>query len=1157
MNLENINTSVQFDLWIISAQKYSNLTESLNALAQIKTTGINGDYNFIRNGSLEKIQLRDKHRQTDFDFHLRKGCAHLAQIIQTAPDGSALLRVNFFNGEAIEIGEVNVGLDERINDTAKRNCYKFNSTDELAGLLNRKCQLYSDDTNSEGYFLIMAGAAADDDFDFTEEEDHRSEARKKEQALASPDNILQQFRCFSIYGDDLRIPVEKRKIDKDTDIFFATRLIAKQNKEPEGSLRLARGSLTFSDYTKTERIRALAAGSMSRLLQSKGSYLNKWDEYGAAEGELLLVRARAVGRLDYKSIEPTSTGIKFFFDSTLPPEISEGDQMELTSEEPFYIKKPDATWDEYIAYLEKEFFSRDEKSYAADQLKEPVFATIVRLDSNSLVLDLPALPSKGRFLILSVNGEKIQIKRRMQARKSILAGRSANPLLGLLIEEGGEIPDIQRSTRLKPLTPFVKNKIFKHDPTDAQIKAIDTALNTPDIALIQGPPGTGKTTVITAILERLNEEHDKTKSVRGEILVSGFQHDAVENIVARLSVNALPAVKFGQKSGRSKFTEDTAYRKIKNFCEQTAKGIRAKNPQIIQTEEQRKLFELFSLYSNSPSNNNAEKLLRLILDLPGNILTQELSNRTRHLLDALDAENASSLNSVPDTLRRIRSLRLHEAGFRDDGKEKAADLLESFEDVLDESDKRALKTAIVCQEVSDLDFLKDLKAVKLKLLDLFTPRPQFRIEKPRQDIIALIAEVSTQMDRHQSNGNKTNMILADFLHELEDNPEGVRKAIEDYNFVFAATTQQAEGKAIRLAKQGNGDKFLKYDTVVVDEAARTSPRDLLIPMAQAEKRIILVGDHRQLPHLIDEEVARALESDTDGDSPGLNQDFVKKSMFEYLFNRLKRLEEKDGIRRTVTLDAQYRMHPLLGEFVSNNFYYKPDGDQPFDERFRSPLPAKQFEHGLERTRGCAAAWIKIPNKDGKEEKLPSKSRRRIAEANAIAEMLKDWIDSDQGKNLSFGIITFYKAQKHAVYDALSKYGITKKSPDGIWQITKRYRFLEKKKDGKTKVEERFRIGTVDAFQGMEFDVVFLSMVRSQNMDNLPRYIKHANSYEKKQQLLFGHLMSENRLCVSMSRQKKLLIIVGDSEMAKTDIGREAVPALGNYFDLCSKEGVVL
>jgi len=113
------------------------------------------------------------------------------------------------------------------------------------------------------------------------------------------------------------------------------------------------------------------------------------------------------------------------------------------------------------------------------------------------------------------------------------------------------------------------------------------------------------------------------------------------------------------------------------------------------------------------------------------------------------------------------------------------------------------------------------------------------------------------------------------------------------------------------------------------------------------------------------------------------------------------------------------------------------------------------------------------------------------------------------------------------------------------------------REEKTRIEERFRIGTVDAFQGMEFDVVFLSMVRSQDMDNLPDYIKNEENYEKKQQKLFGHLMSENRLCVSMSRQKKMLIIVGDSELVQTDIARKAVPALGNYFDLCSKEGVIL
>ena len=58
---------------------------------------------------------------------------------------------------------------------------------------------------------------------------------------------------------------------------------------------------------------------------------------------------------------------------------------------------------------------------------------------------------------------------------------------------------------MKPLTGFVRAKVFKNPPTPMQERAIDVALNTPDIALIQGPPGTGKTTVIAAILERLNE----------------------------------------------------------------------------------------------------------------------------------------------------------------------------------------------------------------------------------------------------------------------------------------------------------------------------------------------------------------------------------------------------------------------------------------------------------------------------------------------------------------------------------------------------------------------------------------------------------------------------------------------------------------------------
>ena len=409
-------------------------------------------------------------------------------------------------------------------------------------------------------------------------------------------------------------------------------------------------------------------------------------------------------------------------------------------------------------------------------------------------------------------------------------------------------------------------------------------------------------------------------------------------------------------------------------------------------------------------------------------------------------------------------------------------------------------------------------------------------------------KVELALNNSLTSKNKRDAILAEFLHELEDNPDGVREAIEDYNFVYAATTQQAVGKDIIRSKNKNvrydqRTEMVKYDTVIIDEAARTSPRDLLIPMSQAEKRIILVGDHRQLPHLIDQEVARALEGD-DRSGPPVDVDFVKKSMFEYLFNRLKKLEEKDGIKRTVTLDAQYRTHPLLGDFASNNFYQK------YNEGYRSPLSESHFEQRLQGIEEKAAIWIDVPNSQGQEAVLPSRSRQRVSEAKVIAEHVNKWIGSEEGSGLSFGVISFYKAQVFAVYEALQKFSITERAQDGTWQICQAYRFLE---NG----EERLRIGTVDAFQGMEFDIVFLSMVRSQDMDALPPNIRNELDYKKKQQKLFGHLMSENRLCVSMSRQKKVLAIVGDGVLANSQIAVDAVPALKNFYDLCHEKGVIL
>jgi superfamily I DNA/RNA helicase len=1130
MRLKDINAEITFELWM--KPELSGETPNMG-VGYIAPNNTGQAYRLRIDGQQLSMVLRDASAGKDLNFHLKRGCAHLTEVMQVAKDGSALVKVIFFNGEIVEIGDVEIGIDERIESTAKRNGIRFNGAEELGSVLNEKCKI---NVGDEDFFLLMSGPSAKADFE--------ADIPKDEDSPDSQAVVQEKYREFSIYGERVRIPVERRNVHKSKDIYFATKAVFRDNQKSEGSLRLARGAVQFSDYTKTGRIRALAAGAMSQLTKETGSYLKQWDEYGAIEGEMLLARAKAVGRIDFHGTEQTTKGVKFFVPS-IPDQLTEGDEIEITSEEPLYLQNPDLTWEAYSTALEEEFASKKDQKKNDAEMPASVYAPILKLSKTSIEWDLPSIPSGPMFLILSINGDKIQIERRMRARSAILEGRCANPLLGLLIEEGGTLPDIQRVTKLKPVTSFVKEKIFKHPPTDRQVEAIDVALNTPDIALIQGPPGTGKTTVVTAILERLNEEYDKTKSIRGQILVSGFQHDAVENIVARLSVNALPAVKFGKRSGDSEFTADAATEKIYKWCSSVAENIRNKNPQIAQTEDQVRLAEMFVTYSLCPSKNNTVSLMERILGLPRDVISEEITNEAEEIINSL--QTALKPND-PSTLRLVRALRVSEAAFEDDGAARAIDLLDKIEDEPAHPDLSVLEKAARWRSGKPLSFLPELRGLKESLLYKYLPSPDFRTEKPREDVLRLVATVSQLLEKKLNSTNKRDAILAEFLHELEDNPDGVREAIEDYNFVYAATTQQAVGKDIIRSKNKNvrydqRTEMIKYDTVIIDEAARTSPRDLLIPMSQAEKRIILVGDHRQLPHLIDEEVARALEGD-DSSGPPVDVDFVKKSMFEYLFNRLKKLEEKDGVKRTVTLDAQYRTHPLLGDFASNNFYQK------YNEGYRSLLSASHFEQRLQGIENKAAIWINVPNSQGKEDVLPSRSRQRVSEAKTIAEYVNKWIGSEDGSGLSFGVISFYKAQVFAVYEALHKFGITERAQDGTWQICQEYRFLE---NG----EERLRIGTVDAFQGMEFDIVFLSMVRSQDMNALPPHIRNEADCKKKQQKLFGHLMSENRLCVSMSRQKKVLAIVGDGVLANTQIAVDAVPALKNFYDLCHEKGVIL
>jgi superfamily I DNA and/or RNA helicase len=360
----------------------------------------------------------------------------------------------------------------------------------------------------------------------------------------------------------------------------------------------------------------------------------------------------------------------------------------------------------------------------------------------------------------------------------------------------------------------------------------------------------------------------------------------------------------------------------------------------------------------------------------------------------------------------------------------------------------------------------------------------------------------------------------------------VYQSLERCTAVLAATCQGTAGGQMYILKGVTGGKTPSSESVVIDEAARANPLDLLIPMAQARRRIILVGDHRQLPHILDYKLYEQLQSASTEET----KKAIEESLFERLFRLLKSREATDGVERTVTLDVQYRMHKVLGDFVSDQFYAE------FKEGFSSGGKEADLAQDLPRYEGRVAAWLDVPASAGMESRGQSKSRR--VEARALAAELKRLMDHDRDHRMSFGVIGFYSAQVPLLYSELADQGLLIGSEKGRYRVAPEYDDLRDHVGKVIAGEERLRVGTVDAFQGKEFDVVLLSLTRSNTIR--PRDAEGRRSK-------YGFLMLPNRLCVAMSRQKRLLIVVGDAAMAQGPDAVEAVKALAAFHVLCGGE----
>ncbi len=355
---------------------------------------------------------------------------------------------------------------------------------------------------------------------------------------------------------------------------------------------------------------------------------------------------------------------------------------------------------------------------------------------------------------------------------------------------------------------------------------------------------------------------------------------------------------------------------------------------------------------------------------------------------------------MPVNLSVIHALRATQERFEDDGVMRNYDLLESqFEENLTKEDRELLE--------SPKPNLEKLQEIKIRLLEKNAPKREYEIPKPNEEVVSLANDL-LEILSSQSPNDKRIRVLLEYLSVLERTPWDLEGLLRDYNFVFSSTTGQ-HNKALKRKETPD------FDSVIVDEAAKANPLELLMVMALAKERIILVGDDRQLPHYLDDEIGKKLEDESQ-DAQDEIEKALKDSMFKKLKERAQKLKELDGKECFITLNMQYRMHPLLGKLVSDVFY------KPHNESFESPLKGehleeKHFKHNLTNLHNKPCAWIDVKNP--KEKRNADGSYYRESEITAIKECLDLFMKDEP--DFTFGVITFFSEQKRLLEQALKGY----------------------------------------------------------------------------------------------------------------------------------------
>ena len=363
----------------------------------------------------------------------------------------------------------------------------------------------------------------------------------------------------------------------------------------------------------------------------------------------------------------------------------------------------------------------------------PWLCKLVSYDDGLVTLKIDAdrdtKPIKEGVICLSMHGYRKMRERRLKAVATIQQRSNPMPQLHYLLE-GTDVPFDKRRT-VKALTPAALGR-FKGKPTSKQKEALKVALNTPDVAIVIGPPGTGKTQVITALQVRLAEEL-KDLPVQHQMLISSFQHDAVDNVMERSNVFGLPAIKVG---GKRKKSGEQYSNPISSWCTERAGRLDKTLGCLLESEPafgvvQALQKSLTILRVSKPDFKEKCLLVNQIVKSLHKLANEHqirLSPQLQHEWQSWKGEYLSSGHKSDQQnndflLRRVRALRTTHTAYEDDGLLRCGSLLDAFEktDTALLPEDQTLLTELCAKNTASAEDINKLKTLKNSLLDQLLP----------------------------------------------------------------------------------------------------------------------------------------------------------------------------------------------------------------------------------------------------------------------------------------------------------------------------------------------------------------------------------------------------------------------------------------------------